>query len=251
MTARHLALFSLIVAIFGGAWAHAVELLGQPQVMPAATSATVTWKTDVACGTRLQYGLNEAQLSQKVEGAVSAAHEVRLEGLAPGTTYYFSVGSARAKLGTGYFTTTGAAPSATPQPSMVRRVLDAIRPAPEKKTATAPSVPPTSKTWGNVATLQDHFDRHGQDFGSKSPNDYAAGAWLFLQRARAENLPMKLDDTDGTLRIFDVSTGAFAAYNGAGKTKTYFKPGSPGYWQRQPGRLVRSASDLPTPFRQP
>lgn len=251
MTARHLPLFSLIIAMFGGAWAHAVELLGQPQVTPAVTSATVTWKTDVACGTRLQYGLNEAQLSQKVEGPVSASHEVRLEGLAPGTTYYFSVGSARTQLGTGHFKTTGAVPAVAPQPSMVRRALDAVTPAPEKKAAAAPAVPPTSKTWGNVATLQDHFDRHGQDFHSKSPAEYAAQAWLFLQRARAENLPMKLDDTDGTLRIFDPKTGTFAAYNGAGRTKTYFKPGNPGYWQRQPGRLVRTATELPNPFRQP
>lgn len=249
MTARRLILFSLIVAIFGGAWAHAVELLGQPKVTPAATGATVAWKTDVACGTRLQYGLNEAQLNQKVEGPVSATHEVRLEGLTPGTTYHFSVGSARAKLGTGTFTTTAAAPSATPQPSMVRRVLNVLTPA--KNEAAPPAVPPTSKTWGNVATLQDHFDRHGRDFGSKSPADYAAQAWRFLQRARAENLPMKLDDTDGTLRIFDPGTGTFAAYNDGGRTKTYFKPGNPGYWQRQPGRPVKSAAELPAVFRQP
>lgn len=243
MTARHLSLFSLIVAIFCGGWAHAVELLGQPQVTPAATSATVSWKTDVECGTRLQYGLNAAQMSQKVEGAVSTMHEVRLEGLAPGTTYHYGVGTARARLATGSFTTTGAAPSPTPPPSTMRRVLDAITPGRK--------VPPTSITWGNVATLQDHFDRHGGDFGSKSPADYAAQAWLFMQRARTENLPMKLDDTDGTLRIFDPKTGAFAAYNGAGRTKTYFKPGSPGYWQRQPGRPLKSAADLPATFRQP
>ncbi len=251
MTARFFTTLGLIVALFGGAWAHAVELLGQPLVTPAATSATVAWKTDVACGTRLQYGLNEAQLGQKVEGGVSATHEVRLEGLAPGTTYHYSVGSARTRLATGSFTTTGAAPAAAPQPSIARRVLDAITPAAEKKAVVTPTVPPTSKTWGNVATLQDHFDRHGPDFGSKSPADYAAGAWLLLQRARSENLPMKLDDTDGTLRIYDPRTGAFAAYNGAGRTKTYFKPGSPGYWQRQPGRPVKSSADLPPSFRQP
>jgi pyocin large subunit-like protein len=89
--------------------------------------------------------------------------------------------------------------------------------------------------------LQDHFDRHGRDFSSKSPDDYAAQAWLFLQRARAENLPMKLDETDGTLRVFDPATRVFAAYNGAGRTKTFFKPDNPTYWQRQPGRVVKAA----------
>lgn len=248
MRHRYVIFLGLIVAIFGGAWAHAVELLGQPQVTSAATSAIITWKTDVACGTRLQYGLSEARMAQKLEGPVSATHEVRLEALAPGTTYYYSVGSARVQLASGAFTTTGAAPSATPQPSLARRILNAITPAP--KAAPTATVPPPPQTWNNVATLRDHFVRHGPDFGSKTPNEYAAGAWLLLQRARAENLPMKLDDTDGTLRIFDPSTNAFAAYTSAGKTKTYFKPGSPGYWQSQPGRLVKSAADLPATFRQ-
>lgn len=49
---------------------------------------------------------------------------------------------------------------------------------------------------------------------------------------------MKLDDTDGTLRVFDPQTHAFAAYNAAGRTKTFFKPESAGYWQRQPGRAI-------------
>ena len=52
---------------------------------------------------------------------------------------------------------------------------------------------------------------------------------------------MKLDTTDGTLRVFDPATRAFAAYNDAGKTKTFFKPDNPTYWQRQPGRVVKSA----------
>ena len=52
---------------------------------------------------------------------------------------------------------------------------------------------------------------------------------------------MKLDDTDGTLRVFDPSSRVFGAYNGAGKTKTFFKPDNPAYWQRQPGRAVKPA----------
>lgn len=101
--------------------------------------------------------------------------------------------------------------------------------------------PPTRQTWGHLDSLQDHFNRHGSDFSSKSPDDYAAQAWIFLQRARAENLPMKLDDTDRTLRVFDPATRVFGVYNSAGQTKTFFKPDNPTYWQRQPGRMVKSA----------
>ena len=39
----------------------------------------------------------------------------------------------------------------------------------------------------------------------------------------------------------DLFGRVFAAYNGVGRTKTFFKPESPGYWQRQPGRPVKPA----------
>lgn len=235
------------LVLLAGAVSHAVEIIGGPQVRAAASTATITWKTDVECGTRLQYGLNAAQLGGKVEGSVGSTHEITLQGLAPGTTYHYSVGSARTRLATGTFTTAGTAPAAAPQPSIMRRVLDAL--TPEKKSTPATlTPPPTRQTWGHLDSLQDHFERHGHDFGAKSPDEYAAQAWLFLQRARAESLPMKQDDTDGTLRVFDPQTHAFAAYNAGGKTKTFFKPESPGYWQRQPGRVVKAA-DLRFPSR--
>lgn len=230
-----------IVVFLGGSLGHALDLLGKPEVKVTASTATITWKTDVACGTKLQYGRNAAQLDQKAEGVVGGSHEISLANLTPGTTYHYSLGSARQQLATGTFTTAGAAPTAAPPPSTAKRSLPTA-------TSTPAAAPPARQTWGNLSTLQDHYDRHGPDFNSQSPEDYAAKAWHFLQHARVKNLPMKLDDTDKTLRIYDPSTGAFAAYNAQGRTKTYFKPGSPGYWQRQPGRPVKS-TDLP--FSQP
>ncbi len=232
-----------VIACLHGMQLHAVELIGEARTTTTTNTAIIQWRTDVECGTRLQYGLNAAVLDRKAEGAVTREHSIRLEELTPATTYYFSAGSARTKLATGTFTTAGDASAATPQPSLIRRVLDVITPG--KTNASAAEVPtqapPTRQTWGRLDSLQDHFDRHGRDFSSKTPDDYAAQAWLFLQRARAENLPMKLDETDGTLRVFDPATRVFAAYNGAGRTKTFFKPDNPTYWQRQPGRVVKSA----------
>lgn len=232
-----------VIACLNGASLHAVELIGEAQTRTTASTATIQWRTDVECGTRLQYGLNAAVLDHKAEGAVTRDHTIQLDALTPATTYYFSVGSARKKLGTGTFTTASGASAAAPQPSLIKRVLDVITPGKTNaSTAEVPTqAPPTRQTWGRLDSLQDHFDRHGRDFSSKSPDDYAAQAWLFLQRARAENLPMKLDETDGTLRVFDPATRVFAAYNGAGRTKTFFKPDNPTYWQRQPGRVVKSA----------
>jgi pyocin large subunit-like protein len=54
-----------------------------------------------------------------------------------------------------------------------------------------------------------------------------------------DGYPAKLDDADGTLRVWDPKTGAFAAYNRDRTAKTYFKPGNPDYFARQPGRPIK------------
>ena len=92
-----------------------------------------------------------------------------------------------------------------------------------------------------MGSLQDHYDRHGPDFGSRSADEYAAQAWQFLQRAKKEGLPMKLDEADGTIRVWDPKTRTFAAYTEHGRTRTYFRPNNPSYWTRQPGRPVSAA----------
>ncbi|MBK8093885.1 MAG: fibronectin type III domain-containing protein [Verrucomicrobiaceae bacterium] len=178
----------------------AVEIIGSPEIIPADTTATLRWKTDVACGTRAQFGLDASALNRKAEGPVAATHELKLENLKPGTLYHFSVGSARVDLAKGSFTTTGGTPkapaaAAPPPPSVMRRVLDALIPekkAPASSSSTvtakprAPSAststltaPPTRSTWGSIDSLQDHFERHGPDFQSRSADEYAAQAWTF------------------------------------------------------------------------
>ena len=111
---------------------------------------------------------------------------------------------------------------------------------PPSATAGAPA-PSTAlrsgASWGNPASLPDHFARHGADFGARDAEEYARMAAEFLQRAKAEGLPAKVDGS-GVLRVFDPRSGAFAAYNRNGTTKTFFKPGSPGYFDRQPGHAV-------------
>jgi pyocin large subunit-like protein len=246
---RYLTLFLLALS---GIAASAVELLAPPVVVVTETSATLTWRTDVACGTRVNFGLNAAQLTQKAEGPVTATHSVVLPDLTKGTTYHYTVGSARQKLAEGTFTV-GAAQTApvasapVAAKSILERMKDALVPAPAVKKPAAPAparAPPTRDTWGSISSLQDHYDRHGPDFQSTSPDDYAAQAWQFLQRAKAGTLSMKWDDADRTLRVFDPKTRAFAAYNRDGTTKTYFRPNSTSYWDRQPGRPI-SPAQLP------
>lgn len=219
----------------GGGRAGAVEVIAGPtvEVLPAERAAVIRWTTDVECGRRVKYGFWQDRLDQKAGEGVGTNHEVKLTDLAPGTCYY-TVGTARKVLVTGQFTMREAAGKGGPLTG------EKTPPVAEGKRRETPlRAPPASATWGNLETLEDHFDRHGRDVGARTPEDYARLAWEFLQRAMDEGLPAKQDPDDGTLRVYDAKTGAFAAYNRNGTTKTYFKPESPGYWGRQPGRPVR------------
>lgn len=233
MSPRFLILFFLGLL---GVAAGAAEISGQPKVRAVTgSSVVISWVTDVETGTRVSYGLAPEQLTEKAEGGVGATHEVVLTELKPGTKYFFAVGTARKKLATGEFTTSGSpvkvespassSPAAKPKPTA------APMPAPKQE------APPTRETWGNLGSLADHFARHGGDFHAKDADDYAQMAWRFGQQAKQGGLQVKVDE-DGTRRVYDPKSGAFAAYNANGTTKTYFKPNSRDYFARQPGRLL-------------
>lgn len=254
LTERMMRLFWLVSLLLAASLAHGVELLGEPRIEPTETGATIRWKTDVQCGTRLNYGLSADKLDQKMDGGVTADHEVALTGLKAGTVYHYTLGSARQRLHAGSFTTQvkdasaasepDAAASAPARKSYLDKMREIFAPPTKPQPKTPPAsvqarAPPTRETWGRMDTLQDHYNRHGADFQSKDPDDYAAQAWRLLQRAKAGELRMKWDDTDDTLRVFDPITRAFAAYNKDGTTKTFFRPSNPAYWQRQPGRAIK------------
>jgi uncharacterized protein RhaS with RHS repeats len=93
------------------------------------------------------------------------------------------------------------------------------------------------RTWGNPKTLEDHFARHGGDFGATSAEEYAQQASDFLVRAQAEGLPTKID-AEGVIRVYDPERNIFGAFNPNGTTRTFFSPSSPSYFDRQPGNMV-------------
>ena len=89
--------------------------------------------------------------------------------------------------------------------------------------------------WGRTDTLDDHFDRHGADFGARNADDYAQQASNALRTSQAERWPTKID-SDGVIRVYDPKTNTFGAYNPDGTTRTFFKPkrGS-AYWDDRRG----------------
>ncbi|MGG0821640.1 hypothetical protein ABE099_02085, partial [Paenibacillus turicensis] len=87
--------------------------------------------------------------------------------------------------------------------------------------------------WGNRATLPRHVRDHGSDFNITSQDEYAYRAnEFFLNRGRYR---VKTDE-NGIIKVYEPQTNTFGAYNPDGTTKTFFKPTSPTYWQRQRGR---------------
>ena len=98
----------------------------------------------------------------------------------------------------------------------------------------------TKDSWGNLTTLDDHFARHGADFGAASADDYARQASEFLQQPGTLT---KIDPKTGVIRVYDPATEAFGAYNPTGTTRTFYIPdpakhGYPtnlDYWNAQPG----------------
>lgn len=88
--------------------------------------------------------------------------------------------------------------------------------------------------WGNPDTLQDHFDRHGSDFGAKSSKQYASKANDFYNSRSKYEIKV---DKNGAVRVYDPNTNTFGAYNADGTTRTFYKPtGGQAYFDRQPGK---------------
>ena len=207
-----------------------MEVTAPPTAQVTATNAIVHWHTDVNSGTRAQ--LSPASTKILVPDKTPGTdHTVILSGLQPGTTYTVTVGSARLWLAKNTFTTSGSSGSVLTN----AKTVSAKKDVPAGKSI--PSAPPTQKIWGNPSSLPDHFARHGADFNAKDADHYARMSWQFLQDAKSKSWPAKVDD-EGVLRIYESKSGTFASYNSDGTTKTFFKPGSPDYFDRQPGRVV-------------
>jgi len=241
----------------------AVEITTGPVFEVKGNTGVAQWTTDVECGTLLKFGLDPDHLNHKAEGKVGRSHEVRLEGLLEGKVYFFSAGTAKKSLKTGQFSvghvpapapapaalpqTKPKAPAAAPAPTPAAKPnAEPLKPAPKTAAANPPAspAPPARATWGDLSSLPDHFARHGRDFGAVSAEQYAQKAWEFLQRAINEGLPAKIDE-DGVIRVYEPKTKSFASYNKYGRTKTFFKPQRPDYFQDQPGKPTRLTRPTP------
>ncbi|MCF0074114.1 DUF4082 domain-containing protein [Dyadobacter sp. CY261] len=76
---------------------HPPQITNVTVTQPVAGSAVITWSTDEAASSRVDYGTTADQLTQNSAGTDPVtSHSVTLTGLDPGMTYYFRVTSADA-----------------------------------------------------------------------------------------------------------------------------------------------------------
>lgn len=231
MRAIRFAMWILVLACVAMVAQAAVIVSGPTVEFTNRTQPVIRWTTDVATGSRVFFGETLGELTRRAEGDQGTSHSVLLPVLKPGSKWFFTAGTARVRLATNSFVVPTQQGRTEVAPTTAAAPVRASSPEPVRK------APPTRETWGYMPSLADHFERHGGDFRAKNADDYARMAWEFQQRAKTEGLPTKVD-SDGVKRIYDPKSGAFGAYNRDGTTKTFFKPNSRDYFERQPGKML-------------
>ena len=89
----------------------------------------------------------------------------------------------------------------------------------------------------NDRRLDDHYDKHGSEFGRITKQDYLRQAQR-LRDAEVGDTVLQTVRSDGVTTRFDRETGAFVAFNRDGTIRTFFKPNDgERYYRRQAERV--------------
>ena len=84
--------------------------------------------------------------------------------------------------------------------------------------------------------LDEHYEKHGAEFGHITTQDYLRQAQL-LRAAAVGGPVLQTVRADGVTTRFDRETGAFIAFNADGTIRTFFKPNDgERYYRRQAAR---------------
>lgn len=102
--------------------------------------------------------------------------------------------------------------------------LENFAPAPETASeyANAPNTG-TGARFADQAKLDDHFNRHGADFGATSPTQYQQMADNFLTGPRGANT-LERTRANGDVVRYDPTTDAFGVVSSNGTVRTYYVP---------------------------
>lgn len=103
--------------------------------------------------------------------------------------------------------------------------------------------PAEQKSWGtgigfvDARRLEEHYEKHGAEFGHITKQDYLRQAQL-LRDARVGGPVLETVRANRVATRFDRQTGAFIAFNPNGTIRTFFKPNDgERYYRRQAERI--------------
>jgi pyocin large subunit-like protein len=89
----------------------------------------------------------------------------------------------------------------------------------------------------NERRLDEHYDKHGGEFGRITRQDYLRQAQL-LRDTQVGGPVLQTVRADGVTTRYDRQTGAFIAFNPNGTIRTFFKPNDgERYYRRQAERV--------------
>ena len=81
-------------------------------------------------------------------------------------------------------------------------------------------------------TREQHFRRHGAEFGAQSTQEYERLAQAFAGREGTAGID-SFAAGSGTVFMYESSTNTFLIRKANGELVTFYRPTSVGYWQRQ------------------
>jgi pyocin large subunit-like protein len=126
-------------------------------------------------------------------------------------------------------------PSAQPAPA-ARAPSQYSVPAVNTATTQASSSVRTNVGFRSRKQLDDHFAKHGREFGGVSKQEYLLEAQQ-LRDAPVGGDVEEIVRSDGSSSRYDRKSGAFLAFNRDGTIRTFFKPNNgESYFRRQAER---------------
>jgi pyocin large subunit-like protein len=106
-----------------------------------------------------------------------------------------------------------------------------------RDTTTAPGESRANVGFATERRLDEHYEKHGGEFGRITKQDYLRQAQL-LRDAQVGGPVLQTVRSDGVTTKFDRQTGAFVAFNPNGTIRTFFKPNDgERYYRRQAERV--------------
>jgi hypothetical protein len=114
-------------------------------------------------------------------------------------------------------------------------------PAPEPApTAQLPAPVASTVGFRSIDRLNEHYQKHGHEFGAISKSEYLEQARALRDRPAGGDI-LEIRRPDGVVTRFDRAAGSFIAFEADLTIRTYFRPNDgEGYFRRQAARSGRS-----------